>query len=307
MVSKIDHTVIRDFEKGVPMATMNVRGLDLYYETGGAGPALLLLSGAANVVDWYRPAFEHLGRERTYVAFDYPGCGRSARAEAVSIPFLADCAFELMERLGHDRFSVVGLSMGGIVTQRMLVRRSGSSRGNDAQAPERTARIERAVLFTSGPARLPEGAGPALRRTLHSDEPELAPAERVRASAPAIFTPEFLESPRFAEWLAWQEPLAADPEVLGQYVGAGLEHDVAEPLAHVGLPVLIVSASGDRLVPLSVGEELAATIPFSQHLVLRGSSHGLIYEYPAYSARVILDFLRADLRELPHTTAEAPA
>lgn len=274
------------------MPTINVQGLDLYYETAGSGPPLLLLSGAANVVDWYRPAFGHLARERTYVAFDYPGCGRSERAATVSIPFLADCAFELMERLGHDRFSVVGLSMGGIVTQRMLVRRTGH--------------IDRAVLFTSGPARLPEGAGADLRRTLRSDEPALAPAERVRASAPTIFSPGFLDSPRFAEWLAWQEPLAAAPEVLAQYVGAGLEHDVAEQLAGVCLPVLIVSASGDRLVPLPVGAELAAAIPNSQHLALHGGSHGLVYEYPAWSARVILDFLRADLSELPGDPAEVP-
>lgn len=59
-----------------------------------------------------------------FVAYDAPGCGETECADLlkVSIPFLMETALALIERVGFDRFHLVGHSMGGL-TALMLAHR----------------------------------------------------------------------------------------------------------------------------------------------------------------------------------------
>ncbi|WP_347352044.1 alpha/beta hydrolase [Intrasporangium sp.] len=54
--------------------------------------------------------------DRAFVAYDAPGFGRSTATDltAVSIPFLVDVALTVLDRLGIERFHLVGHSMGGL-------------------------------------------------------------------------------------------------------------------------------------------------------------------------------------------------
>lgn len=51
-----------------------------------------------------------------FIAYDAPGFGRSRSSDParVSIPFLVDVALAVLDRLGVDRFHLVGHSMGGL-------------------------------------------------------------------------------------------------------------------------------------------------------------------------------------------------
>jgi pimeloyl-ACP methyl ester carboxylesterase len=59
-----------------------------------------------------------------FVAYDAPGCGETHCADLskISIPFLMDTALAVLDRIGFDRFHLVGHSMGGL-TALMLAHR----------------------------------------------------------------------------------------------------------------------------------------------------------------------------------------
>jgi pimeloyl-ACP methyl ester carboxylesterase len=58
-------------------------------------------------------------------------------------------------------------------------------------------------------------------------------------------------------------------------VESGLSIDVRPLLGSLKVPVLVVHARGDMLVPLSAGRELAAGIPGARLVVVETSNHGL--------------------------------
>ncbi|WP_233342880.1 alpha/beta fold hydrolase [Burkholderia cepacia] len=59
-----------------------------------------------------------------FIAYDAPGCGetRCADLSKICIPFLVDTALAVLERVGFERFHLVGHSMGGL-TALMLAHR----------------------------------------------------------------------------------------------------------------------------------------------------------------------------------------
>lgn len=59
-----------------------------------------------------------------FIAYDAPGCGESACADLsrISIPLLVDTALAVLDRVGFERFHLIGHSMGGL-TALMLAHR----------------------------------------------------------------------------------------------------------------------------------------------------------------------------------------
>jgi haloacetate dehalogenase len=86
--------------------------------TGGSGPVVLLIHGyPETLVAWHRLA-PVLARDHTVVAADLPGYGESrlsATSRSLTAPsrraFAADL-LEMMDRLGHRRFAVIGHDRG---------------------------------------------------------------------------------------------------------------------------------------------------------------------------------------------------
>ncbi|XP_076173696.1 serine hydrolase BPHL-like [Ptiloglossa arizonensis] len=99
---------------------INVDGVDINYVSVGTGEhPVLLLPGAMGML-WrsFKPQIEGLSREKfTIVAWDPPGYGNS-RPPDRTYPdnfFYRDAAWarNLMKKLGHEKFSMVGWSAGG--------------------------------------------------------------------------------------------------------------------------------------------------------------------------------------------------
>jgi haloacetate dehalogenase len=99
----------------------------LFARTGGSGPPLLLLHGypQSNVM-WHRVA-PALAQSFSLVIADLPGYGWSEvpEADADHAPYdkrsMARAMIELMEKLGHIRFRLVGHDRGGRVSYRLAL------------------------------------------------------------------------------------------------------------------------------------------------------------------------------------------
>jgi len=95
-------------------------GAPLAYEERGRGPAIVLVHGHPLDRRMWRPQLEALSGAFRVVAPDLPGYGKSpARGRVISMRGLADAVVELMDAIGVDRATVVGLSLGGLVAMEL--------------------------------------------------------------------------------------------------------------------------------------------------------------------------------------------
>lgn len=99
----------------------DVNGAQLYYETIGSGPAILMMHGGLGLShDYLRPYFDQLAETNTVVYYDHLGNGQSAKpddyAEMTFERLISDGA-ELMSTLGHETFTLIGHSYGGFIAQ----------------------------------------------------------------------------------------------------------------------------------------------------------------------------------------------
>jgi haloacetate dehalogenase len=115
--------MFENFERG----KARIGEIDVNYATAGRGPALLLLHGfPQNLAMWARVA-PLLADRYTVICADLRGYGDSskptAQADLSNYSFRAMAAdqVELMRRLGHARFHVVGHDRGGRTAHRMAL------------------------------------------------------------------------------------------------------------------------------------------------------------------------------------------
>ena len=91
-----------------------VNGINLYFETHGAGRPLILLHGGLGSGEMFGPILPALGERHQVIAVDLQGHGRTADIDRpIDIRLMADDIAALIDHLGLDRPDLVGYSLGG--------------------------------------------------------------------------------------------------------------------------------------------------------------------------------------------------
>src|SRR6266571_2615167 len=107
------------------MPTVNANGIDIRYETYGAGGTPLVLThGFAGPLDVWAPEVMPLSWERTLVMHDVRGHGRTTvppHPSQYSMPVFAADLAALLRASGIERAHIGGVSMGGMVTAQFAV------------------------------------------------------------------------------------------------------------------------------------------------------------------------------------------
>ncbi|MCB9298679.1 MAG: alpha/beta fold hydrolase [Lewinellaceae bacterium] len=108
------HQLLGIIGAGVRHHYIEAAGIRTSFLEAGAGPALVLLHGAGGgAVTWYK-VIAPLARHHRVIAFDRPGYGESEKPSApYDKPFNTNWLRHATERLGLQRFSLVGNSEGG--------------------------------------------------------------------------------------------------------------------------------------------------------------------------------------------------
>ena len=250
-----------------------------YVDTGGDGPALLLLNGSGGNLELLMPLIDLLRRTRRIIAFDQPGMGGSPAAyPMLDIPALAELAAALLDACEVERADVLGYSFGGAIAQQL--------------AMTRRTRVRRLVLVASvvGLGGLPTGPVTATSVIAHqfgSPAPHLTRAiarrgygGRVRHDEPAL---------RRAEW-AWLAAPADPLSFVGQAVAVATWSSLAL-LWTLRAPTLVVTGDDDAIVPLLNALALALWIPQAQLRVVPGGGHLLPIDPPEELADLVEEFL----------------
>jgi pimeloyl-ACP methyl ester carboxylesterase len=104
-----------------------VNGINLYYETRGAGRPLILLHGGLGSGEMFGPVLPILAERHQVIAVDLQGHGRTADIDRpIDIRLMADDIAALIDHLDLDRPDVVGWSLGGGVALQTAVRHPGN-------------------------------------------------------------------------------------------------------------------------------------------------------------------------------------
>lgn len=263
----------------MPFADAN--GQRLYYEVHGADDAepLLCVHGlSADTLGWIPQVPAWSARQRT-VIFDNRDVGQSSRASGeYEVADMAADALALADELGLESFHLLGLSMGGAISQQIAL-----------AAPERVRTLTLCVTFGGA------GAWGRLQGQVWSERAmAMTREQRVDELMLLCFSEAAFEN---AEMVAYMRqvllsnPHPQEPEAFGRQVRATSHHEVRDRLGELAMPVHVIGASQDTLVPVWKSTELAELIPGARLTVIEGSGHAANLERAEEFNAAVLEFL----------------
>jgi pimeloyl-ACP methyl ester carboxylesterase len=249
-------------------------GVGLEVEVTGEGPGLVLVHGFGGAKEDFTDHVPALAANHTVVIFDHRGHGASDKPDApdaYSLDRLAADVLLVADAAGLDTFRLLGHSMGGMVSRRLLL-----------SNPER---IEAFIMMDTSLGPIP-GFDPALMDAAA----EVAVTRGKDALKELLDLAPVLMSPAYERVLAerpgyqeFQDKKWADlsPVMWGTMV-TELGHqsdDLAAVAAVLDCPLLILVGEQDK--PFVTASRLAAeAIPSAQLVILPDAGHSPQFENP---------------------------
>ena len=236
-------------------------------------PALLMAGSLGTTHAMWEPQLPALAGSLRVIRVDLRGHGASpAPPGPYEIGDLGRDVLALLDRLGLERASFCGLSIGGMVGMWLA-----------AHAP---ARVERLVLICTA-AHLPPASAWAERaatvRAAGTTEP-IADAVVSR-----WLTPAFADAR--PEVRAWLRGMLAEspPEGYAACCGAIERMDLRPDLPAIAAPTLVVAGADDPAAPPEHAQAIARAVPRARLEVLGPAAHLASVEQPEAVARLILE------------------
>ena len=240
---------------------VTIGGVRLRLAVAGSGPPLMFLfgSGRAGTIDKAKPLLDRFTDQFTVACPDQRGLGESdIPAGPWTMTDYADDAFGIADYLGWEKFSVMGLSFGGMVGLEMA-----------ATQPER---IDRMVLWGTSPG------GTAHSYPLHilKDEPaseqhrkfatlmdtRLSDQWKSEPSPESLFVQAVLERGG-SPWVVAAGEDESRNVGFERQLDARRDHDVTSRLGQIKAATFIGAGFYDGLAPLANAEAMHAGIPGS--------------------------------------------
>ncbi len=232
--------------------------------------------------------FDHLGTPNLLWAGLKYKLGLRVRSKYTLHDMACD-ALGVLDVLGVGRAHVVGVSMGGMIAQRVAI-----------AAPQRVISLT-SIMSSSGAKNLPQPQ-PEVTRVLLSRPASTAPEAVVdhyvklftAIGSPAYPTPE----PELRERILQGVQRSYHPQgTMRQMLAVVADHTRPEELARITCPTLVLHGKADPLVPFLHGEDTANRIAGAQLVGIEGMGHDL----PPEPVSQMLDAL------IPHLQAAEPA
>lgn len=275
-------------------------GININFAIKGDGPPLLLLHGYPQThAKWHKIAPD-LAERFTVVAPDLRGYGDSDKPEGddkhitYSKREMAKDQVELMQKLGFEKFQIVGHDRGARVTHRLC--------------RDHEARIERAVIMDIVPtvevyARMNKAIATAYFHWYFLIQPQPYPETLLGNSAEFhmkylsdalgghVFTKE-----AYAEYMRWfQNPASIHASCEDYRAGASidLEHDAVDKDRKLKIPLLILW--GESSLVGRAYDNMAIWRDYAENVQGKGvpGGHFIAEESPQETLGALFDFLKA--------------
>jgi proline iminopeptidase len=279
------------------MPRMPIRDVSLFVDIVGHGPPLALMHGGPGADHWTMTAFKRLADEFTLVLYDHRCNGRSEGAPVTSMTWenLTADADALRERLGFERWAVLGHSFGGNVALEYALR-----------YPDRLSHL--VLLDTGGDSRWPQVNAPKVlagrgfspeivRLTRRWFRGRVEPKEYfptlmrlAKAYDPYLSLRQFAKGMVKGEWRSKLRPdtyIFAAPNLLTGWT-------VMDRLGEIRTPTLVMAGHDDFVYPPESQAMLAAGIQNARLRIIERAGHNPHDEQPDEVMDAIREFLSVD-------------
>jgi pimeloyl-ACP methyl ester carboxylesterase len=256
----------------------DVNGTRLNVIDEGEGHALLLLHGMGGSWREWKHQLDRLSDRYRCLVIEHRGHGRSERTTGrYSIDMFADDAAAVCRALDVTHAHVAGLAMGGMVGLGLALRHrwlvdslvvantAARLEPSFRQGLDAIARFVREQGFADTPVTGGTTAGVAWSPTTVRRRPEVIRDHR-------------------------RDALSTDPDVYARAALAVAQFDVAERLADIRVPTLVLWGDHDVLVPRSYSEVLRDGIAEAEMMVVPDAGHLCTIEQPEVVARTMAAF-----------------
>ncbi len=253
------------------------------YDRAGSGEPVLLVMGLGTPrIGWFNQ-FGFLSQHYDVASFDNRGCGETVCQSPWTVPDMAADAVAIADSFGWESFHLVGISMGGMISQELVLNH-----------PDRVKTLTLMATTPGGPEAVPMTPEFTAAMTIPD------PSERIRKSVELTFGEKFRrENPAMMELIlgavvggiegvtaigAAAEPGGSDATAgyFGQvmavvnWMAAG---GSADRLKTIDNPTLVLHGGDDLLLPVGNGKIIAREIPRATLRIWEDAGHALNVEY----------------------------
>ncbi len=179
-----------------------------------------------------------------------------------------------MERMGIEKASVLGVSMGGMIAQHFA-----------ADFPEKTEKLILAVTAPKGNEIMESCISEWMEQAKNGEGAKL-----MESNVRNMYSDEYYRKNRWLTPVMGKITVPKDASRFLTMAKACLEHDAEAVLKNIKAPVLIIGGAEDRTVGPEGSRILAREIPGSRLLMYPGLRHAVYDEAPDFNEKV-LEFL----------------
>lgn len=284
-------TLARDFtlKSGATIHTLLSRGYEKAVENNQE--PLLCLSGFGCSHYNFIELEKDLGEHRPMVLVDNRGMGKSSPVDAeYELIDVVNDALEVMDQLGHKRFHLMGISMGGFLSQLLTLAH-----------PERVLSLTLMCTTSGGDEYLPmpEMTVEMLKGFYVLPEPIKTESAVTATVHPNLKEKAFGRFHSIVE-LRRQHPAEVN-QVLKQKHAVDRFLKKALPLENIKVPTLVLTGAEDRFVNPKNGELIHKKIAHSQFVSIPETDHMFFLEKPRQVGEAVKSFL-VELESAQQTT-----
>jgi pimeloyl-ACP methyl ester carboxylesterase len=255
----------------------------------GQGDVVLMIHGGNSFAAGWAPLIQPLSREFHLYLPDRPGCGLTDKRDYRGVSFREhSVAFvkRLLDRIGLERVSLVGNSMGGFFALSFALAH-----------PERVVKIAvigAAPLINDAmpvPHRLL--SVPGLNRFIWSRLSARAAPPRALFAQPQKLRPEAIACARVGgrlpgavkSWLTMVEQV-------GTLAGFRARYNLKSEMKNIRMPCLFIQGDKDGFATVASVQRVQEQMPHSQLEVVPNAGHLPWYDEPEHCVRALQQFLR---------------
>ena len=255
--------------------------VELYWESTGHGPPVLLVAGQGMTLDGWWATIPVLARSFRVIAFDNRDTGRSSRmAMPYGVAQMAEDAVTVLDAAQEERAHVYGISLGGMIAQELALHH-----------PDR---VNALVLGATSPggfgAVLPE----PLSMTFFARAGMMGAEEAEWAAVPYTYAEatRWLHADRIAENI--RRRLSTPPNTITylHQAAAVATHSTLERLDHIAAPTLVMHGEQDLVMPPENARLLAERIPGAQLRLQPQAGHLYFIDEPRADREIARFLLR---------------
>jgi len=240
--------------------SVQINNIELYYEEYGAGKPLVLLHGFGGCTQNWHPFTTALSERYRLIVVDLRGHGHSTNpAHTFTHREAASDVFLLLEKLGIDRFSAMGMSTGGMILLHM--------------ATSQPSRIDSMVLISAA-SHFPDQARTIMRRA------------------------SFNTMPREVKEMYRECAKRGDEQIhqlIKQFNAFAENSDdmnfSTQSLSTITARTLVVHGDRDNFFPIEIPVSIYRSIPKAALWIIPGGDHVPIYDFTVPFTSTALRFL----------------